>query len=657
MANNETNDLRLAQVFAAKAFRIPDYQRGYAWGERQWNDLWEDIWDITEDKDSGEYQPHFTGTISLKEIGRNEIPREELWFKDKGNNFYAVVDGQQRLTTLEIVLFELAKSLFSDTNEDELQNLQNTEEKKELVDTFLYKSRKATNTRLYLFSYGKYDKNRSYLLNRIFEDHSEILPADYVNVYTNNLAAAKAWFKEKIDALSKEDKQDLLRRIQTALVFDVKYIGNSVSEQAVFETMNNRGKPLTILEKLKNRLLFLTAKLPCYQEEKIVLSENVNTAWRKVYDYLGKSPAAMLDEDEFLSAHLTLIRKPIDYSFSIQQTEDKVFQMFCNRAQKYAMDFGTGDNTEREPIVDYEKIRNYVQDLASFVPYWYEVSNSDDSRIQKMRYLNNSKEMRILLATLLGFKKDYNALVDKCLDFLLKIGFRNSLPGMNVIDERTYASRARELHNGELSMPEFCKKLEGHVYTDCNSEAMIGQFNWLYEYERGPKGFHRWNGIKFFLMEYEHHLQGNDLPHVSWDNYNDINIEHVLPQTYQTNWNGVMEKYLEGKTLSDDERWRAEKIIINTLGNLTIIKGAKNSELQNSSWEVKRERYKNGSFSEVSISKYEQWNDLSIMKRGLDMLGFLENMVEGLVLSDEQKKRILFVSEKYYPDKNRNRSC
>ncbi len=38
MANNETNDLRLAQVFATKVFRIPDYQRGYAWGVRQWND-------------------------------------------------------------------------------------------------------------------------------------------------------------------------------------------------------------------------------------------------------------------------------------------------------------------------------------------------------------------------------------------------------------------------------------------------------------------------------------------------------------------------------------------------------------------------------------------------------------------------------------------
>ena len=108
-----------------------------------------------------------------------------------------------------------------------------------------------------------------------------------------------------VELLSDDQKRDLLRRIHTALVFDIKYISNSVSEQAVFETMNNRGKPLSILEKLKNRLLFLTAKLPYQSGEIIKLSDNVNDAWRKVYDFLGKNPEGMLNGDDFLSAHLT----------------------------------------------------------------------------------------------------------------------------------------------------------------------------------------------------------------------------------------------------------------------------------------------------------------------------------------------------------------
>lgn len=496
MANNETTDLKLAQVFATKAFRIPDYQRGYAWGERQWNDLWEDIWDITEDSDSKEYQPHFTGTITLKETCKDAIPAEELWFRDRGNNFYDVVDGQQRLTTLEIMLFELIKCY-----PDE-------EEREDLRSIYLFKKRSAANARFYLFSYNKNDKNQAFLLNRIFEDSTVIVPDGYINVYTNNLTAAKNWFSERISRLSDEEKRDLLRRMQTALVFDIKYISNNVAEQAVFETMNNRGKPLTILEKLKNRLLFLAAKLPNDHIDILLLSKNINDAWRKVYDYLGKKPEKMLDEDEFLSAHLTLIREPEYYSFSEKAAERKVFEMFCVRASQYALKStkSTKDDDAREPNASYDKIRQYVLDLADFVPYWYDVNNSDDLRIKKMLLLNGSKEMRILLATILSFRDRHDDLVNKCLDLLLKVEFRNCLPNMGVVDERTYATRARELHNQEASLDDFYNKTEKLLDIGCNVDGMIGHFKSLFEYERGNKGFHRWNGLKFFLMEFEQHL-------------------------------------------------------------------------------------------------------------------------------------------------------
>ena len=241
----------------------------------------------------------------------------------------------------------------------------------------------------------------------------------------------------------------------------------------MFETMNNRGKPLSILEKLKNRLLFLTAKLSCHYEDKIMLSEYINEAWRKVYDYLGRNPEGMLDEDDFLSAHLTLIRKPKETSFSIQAAEEKVFQMFCNRTQNYTLDYGAEDSAVREPIVDYKKIEDYVLDIAEFVPYWYEVYYSIDERVRKIRILNDSKEMRILLATVLMLKNDSIELADKTIDLLLKIAFRNSLPSMNVIDERTYTQRARELHNKELNLNELNDKLEGFINTDCNVEGVI----------------------------------------------------------------------------------------------------------------------------------------------------------------------------------------
>ena len=87
--------------------------------------------------------------------------------------------------------------------------------------------------------------------------------------------------------------------------------------------------------------------------------------------------------------------------------------------------------------------------------------------------MNDSKEMRILLATVLMLKNDYRESADKSIDLLLKIAFRNSLPGVNVVDERTYAQRARELHNKELNLDELNDKLEGFINTDCNVEGVI----------------------------------------------------------------------------------------------------------------------------------------------------------------------------------------
>jgi len=52
----------LSELFDKKIFRIPDYQRGYAWGHRQLEDFWEDIENLTPDRN------HYIGMLSLKEV-------------------------------------------------------------------------------------------------------------------------------------------------------------------------------------------------------------------------------------------------------------------------------------------------------------------------------------------------------------------------------------------------------------------------------------------------------------------------------------------------------------------------------------------------------------------------------------------------------------
>ena len=61
------NELQsLSQIFQNKIFRIPDYQRGYAWQDPQLRDFWEDIINLQEDR------YHYTGLLSLKVLSRSE---------------------------------------------------------------------------------------------------------------------------------------------------------------------------------------------------------------------------------------------------------------------------------------------------------------------------------------------------------------------------------------------------------------------------------------------------------------------------------------------------------------------------------------------------------------------------------------------------------
>src|SRR5258706_8161716 len=67
--------------------------------------------------------------------------------------------------------------------------------------------------------------------------------------------------------------------------------------------MNNRGKPLSKLELLKNRLIYLSTLVKAPDSERQTLRANINEAWKTVYEYLGAEKGRPLDDDDFLRSH------------------------------------------------------------------------------------------------------------------------------------------------------------------------------------------------------------------------------------------------------------------------------------------------------------------------------------------------------------------
>ena len=634
----------LRELFSTTYFRIPDFQRGYAWSARQLDDLWGDLYSLPENA------PHYMGTLFVE---RNfKRAGSDQWVED--GSFVGVVDGQQRLTTLAILLFVLIKhsegrGYARQSVPDLMQRYVCTRDNAHPdVASYKFCYDEASNT-------GDY---RDFLVGEIFEDGA-VRPPSINSVYAKNLVEAKRFFEDKVRSLDYPRRESLFRTVTGRLCFDYREINGDFDVQMVFETLNNRGKPLTTLEKLKNRLMYLSARLDIDSTLKSRLAMEIKDVWGRIYEQLASDFDNPLDEDEFLAAHLSLYRRPRENVFSEKQAEEKLFQSFSNLPERF--DRNSNPEEGKEPPMSFEKIHRYVEDLGFFLRFWVEM-HTEKGIVQKIRTLNSSREMKILLCALLARREESGT--EDALEFLCKIAFRNSVPGAAFKDQGSFATAARSLYprnsatidkiDGATSEEVLESWRKDYDSTPVNLDSVASAFSRLYDYQRGNKGFHRWYWLKFFLFEYEENLvetTKEKIPRVTLDRYSATSIEHVMPQTWQTNWSAEMGDFL-GKVPDASFHDDARKTILNSLGNLTIIGSRTNSSLQNDAWDGeggKKQFYaKEGSYSETEISMVEKWNYHSILKRGSNLMDFLAEKLCGTKFTLEQKKlALLFRSEIY----------
>ena len=158
-------------------------------------------------------------------------------------------------------------------------------------------------------------------------------------------------------------------------------------------------------------------------------------------------------------------------------------------------------------------------------------------------------------------------------------------------------------------------------------------------------GFYRWPAIHYFLYEYneelgkEYHGVGN----CSWEDFKQtekdkISIEHILPHNVTGYW---QEKF---NAVSRDHL----AIYQGSLGNLLLLSQKINATLQDYDFETKkkgkdgeRNGYSKGSYSELEVSKREDWTPAAIEERGLAMLNFMEKRWRFNFQSEEDKKNLL----------------
>ena len=247
----------------------------------------------------------------------------------------------------------------------------------------------------YMFGYENDNPSAEYLKYKVFgQKFGGTIKETY---YTKNLKYAKSFFAREIEAYYNQygmnGLAELYQKITLKLMFNIHEIKDDYDVFVAFETMNNRGKKLTNLELLKNRLIYLTTlygKDVLDEQNEIALREMINGAWKEIYYQLGRNENEPLSDDEFLRAHWIMYfaysrRKGDDYiNFLLRRFSHKsIFEKTSITATEVSEPETEVEENEDEDITvpDQElqpdkvltpkNIADYVNSLKETAEYWY----------------------------------------------------------------------------------------------------------------------------------------------------------------------------------------------------------------------------------------------------------------------------------------------
>ncbi|MBD8083865.1 DUF262 domain-containing protein [Chryseobacterium caseinilyticum] len=615
----------IKSIFNNKIFRIPDYQRGYSWEKNNLDDFWQDLNNLQHKK------VHYTGMISVEEVSEEEYMNwsDDKWIiTGKGEKPYFIVDGQQRITTIIILIWVICQKMPEGSQI-------NFSSKEEIINKYIFTENKQRQEKSYLFGYHRDNPSYEFLKREIFEQN------DYSNndieetVYTNNLLNAKLYFIEKVKKMSLNDLEILFSKLTQQLKFDFKELEKELDIFIVFETMNNRGKPLSNLEKLKNRLIYLSTLLKDESiERKVDLRDKINESWKTIYKYLGLNKERKLDDDAFLQNHWIMYKR-----YDRREPEFYANDVFDR--------FFTSHNVLNGKE-DYESIQRYIRSLTEGVKQWFLMNSPKHPQaneicqskivinwLMKLNQLGFKSFAPLIMGALVTEKdKDKTIkllqLVESYIFLIFSVSFRRSNTGTY-----HFYAKASELYNSEIEIEDIIKDLELWIYgkQDYNGYYEISGFysflRDLFLRENG-KGFYDWKFLRYFLYEYDIDIAKKN--NLEYDSYDDLNsVQHIFPEKPLL----LCWKKMEVQDFSYQEI----KSITGSLGNFVLLR--KNVHEQDCFID-KLSTYKNYNNAK-NIIDLNEWNEKTILNRGLELLDFMEKRWNITIGSKEDKIKLLFL--------------
>ena len=601
--------LSLQELFNDRIFRVPDYQRGYAWERLQVQEFLDDLSLLVPPR------RHYTGTIVLRQI--SDSAKE-----DSGGRRYHeahIVDGQQRLTTIVLLLNEVAAALA------------NCEGSRTLAEG----TRNSYVEAVGLDEQPLYKLTLNADVDQFFK--TSVLP-DVAGIEGAPVKSAQRLLdaKKQIAAYLDEaeghhaDREQWLRNLRTKVTSQLQFSLYEVERKSevgvIFEVMNDRGKLLSDLEKVKNYLLYTAYSLDLedrrHAEE---FAELVNHAWADLLTRMMKaglgSPA---DEDQLLRAHWFMRydarSRHWKGSRSIKQHFD--LRKYRGRHSNLLGELKAYVEGLREACISYCDIRRPGRELA-FESFAFDEKKRSDIVLWSLK-LARIEVIRAFLPLLMATRKQWSSEPEKYLEMLRVcevLAFRTySIGGFRAnFRESDMFHLAHEVAQGGADFTEVIRRVKS-AYRWRGAREHFDNF--VDASKPRPVDDRWWESLGYFLYEYERHLADSRQiePKVTWDELRreiSGSIEHVLPQSIEN-----QPEWL--KRFPD-----AHEEYVNDIGNLVLSKLEWNSTYGNKSFSQKKgslgAKSEDGSdvrcyanspwLQEQELAQYDDWTVESIEKR------------------------------------------
>lgn len=533
--NTSTNHFG-AIIKEADKYVVPKFQRDYSWDKDQWDDLWNDI--ETAISDSGE---HYMGYLVLQE---------------NGSNVRNIIDGQQRFTTITLLILAAIKRVKS-LAENDIDKAENEERYKQMMDTYI--GYKDTVTLEY---------DNKLILNR----NNDAYFKDYIvklgDLRIRNTKKTEKLMKNCFDFFEQKLKAKkftqgnqyaaYIQKVVSCLFFTEIIVSDELNAFKVFETLNARGVQLSSADLLKNYLFSLVDNSSSHPERINVLEEK----WSKLTSNNKNEHLPDFIRYYWNTSHKTIRKNNVFKTLREEITsEEQVFKLL-------------------EDMLKYSNVYIALRDKND--EFWSEYDTETKRLIGVLNLFRLRQPISLLMTAFLCLgKDDFKQLLKKVVNICMRYNvICDKNPNDQEIPFNNLSIYINNNHSVDYTLLDSIK-IEDSIFEEAFSKYSIS-----YDKSDNTKR------IRYILGAIEN-VKGNvhDVDAYS----EEATIEHIMPRNYEA-WD-----------ISDEVGQRT----IDRLGNMCLLESKKNRTIENIQYEQKKETYKTSNYGTTkSIGEhFDCWNE------------------------------------------------